>query len=338
LKSSNFAVGAIAGFGALVLAAFAARTRGHERIDPELRSLSTRFRHPSINRLLLPFFRRGFPDTLPVEGVGMTEHMVVGRDGAAVKIVVYRPNDVEPGGPALLYTHGGGLVMGSVPSYHAVMSGYAKRLGIVVASVDYRLAPEFPFPTPLDDVQAGYLWLIDQADFLGIDASRIVVGGDSAGGGLTAALCQRLRGEAAPFPIFQLLIYPMLDDRTTLRHAQEDRGQLIWTEGSNLFGWSSYLGRKPRAADAPRYAVPARCDDLAGLPPAWIGVGALDLFFEEDVDYAHRLKAAGVPCTLDIVEGAFHGFEILFPDTAIVKAFEEKKIAAVRQVIKGNAK
>ncbi|WP_267381497.1 MULTISPECIES: alpha/beta hydrolase [unclassified Sphingomonas] len=272
------------------------------------------------------------PASAPVDGVDLQVERIRSADGAEVTTYTYRPVNAAANGPVMLFTHGGGMIVGSAAGYHATVSAYARDLGLVVISTEYRLAPENPFPAPLDDVHAAYLWLLANAAVLDVDPAKIVVAGDSAGGGLTAALCQRLLDSGDPMPLFQLLIYPMLDDRTTLRPAPANRGQLIWTEKSNLYGWTSYLGRPPVAEAAPDHAVPARRQDLSGLPPAWIGVGKLDLFYDEDIAYAHRLRAAGVACQLDVVEGAFHGFD-LFAKTNVARAFRERSLQAIRDAI-----
>ncbi len=166
-----------------------------------------------------------------------------------------------------------------------------------MVSPDYRLAPENPFPAALDDCMATLKWMGKHADELGIDPDRIAVYGVSAGGGLAAAVAQRAFDEGIPLRA-QALVYPMIDDRTALRDDLAGRGELTWSPKSNRFAWTAYLGREPRMSDAPEYAAPARRTDVAGLPPAWIGVGDLDLFYDEDVAYAEKLTAAGVPCEL----------------------------------------
>ena len=193
------------------------------------------------------------------------------------------PTRPRPTG-VLLWIHGGGYVMGDPRGDHDVCSQHARDLGIVVVNVDYRLAPEHPFPAALEDCYAALRWVHENADELGIDPSRIAVGGGSAGGGLAAALAQ-LAHDRGEVPVcFQYLVYPMLDDRTTL--VRKRPRTLVWTPGANLFGWTSYLGHPPGLEESRPYAVPARREDLSGLPPAWIGVGDIDLFYEEDVAYA----------------------------------------------------
>jgi len=155
------------------------------------------------------------------------------------------------------------------------------------------------------------------------------VGGDSAGGGLSAALSQLARDRGGPPICFQLLEYPMIDDRTVLRTDHEGRGVFLWTAESNRFAWTAYLGRPPTHDDAPRYAAPLRTEDLGGLPPAWVGVGDLDLFYAEDVAYAERLQAAGVPCELYIQPGMYHGADSITPDKPSARAFRDAMTAAL---------
>jgi acetyl esterase/lipase len=167
------------------------------------------------------------------------------------------------------------------------------------------------------------------ADDLGIDPDRIAVVGASAGGGLAAAVAQRSHDEGIPLRA-QVLVYPMLDDRTALRQDHAGRGHFGWTPVSNRFGWTAYLGREPRMSDAPEYAVPGRRADLTGLPPAWVGVGELDLFYDEDVDYAESLRASGVPCTLVTVPGMYHGADALAPKALSLKEFHPGLIDHLR--------
>ena len=238
-----------------------------------------------------------------------------------VEVFVYDgPARSRPSG-VLLWIHGGGFVMGHPATYHELCSAFASDVGIVVVSVDYRLAPEHPFPAGLEDCYAALRWVHDHADDLGVDRSRIAIGGDSAGGGLAAALAQLAHARAEVPVCFQLLVYPMLDDRTVLRTDHAGTGSFVWTPTSNAFGWTSYLGHPPRDDEDRAYAVPARRADLTGLPPAWIGVGDLDLFHAEDLEYAQRLQAAGVPCQLEIVPGMYHAADALFRTSPAMNAF-----------------
>lgn len=312
------------------------RTRGHDKVDPELRSLLSRFRTPSFGPWLVsiaqPLMRL---TTRCVDGVSVAMRQIDGPDGQPLTVAIYRPDDLKPGRGAMLYSHGGGLVSGSVGSHQRVVSAYARDLGILVVSTEYRLAPKHPFPAALDDIQTAYRWMNHSAPELAIDPARIVVAGESAGGGLTAALCQRIYDSGDPAPILQLLIYPMLDDRTAITPPDDDTGQIVWSRGSNLFGWSSYLGRRPGEGPVPEYAVPSRRETLRGLPPAWIGVGTLDLFHREDVDYAQRLNGAGVACKLVEIDGAYHGFDAVHPQSQAAKRFRSSALQAVREALSG---
>jgi len=243
----------------------------------------------------------------------------------AVRVLVYEPPDRTRPSGALLWIHGGGLVMGTPEQGHELCSRVVEELGVVVASVDYRLAPEHPFPAGLEDCYAALAWLAAQADALGIDPTRVAIGGDSAGGGLAACLAQLAHDRGGPAISFQLLQYPMLDDRTALRAGLD---AFVWTQTSNRFGWSAYLGGLRDAEPRP-YASAARRVDLRGLPPAWIGIGDIDLFHAECVDYANRLRAAGVPCELYVVPGMYHGADRLAPAAPITRTFLERMTSAL---------
>jgi acetyl esterase/lipase len=205
------------------------------------------------------------------------------------------------------------------------------ELGAVVAAVEYRRAPEHPFPSALHDCHDALVWLATLRD---VDSSRIVIGGASAGGGLAAALALLARDRGDVQPVFQLLSYPMLDDRTVERTDIDERNFRLWNNRSNRYGWECYLGSPPGAGDVSWLAAPARHGDLRGLPPAWIGVGTLDLFHDEDVKYAQRLRAAGSPCELHIVEGAFHGFDSVRPRAAITRRYRQAQVQAIRAALR----
>jgi acetyl esterase/lipase len=192
--------------------------------------------------------------------------------------------------------------------------------------------PEHPFPTPLDDCFAALVWLHAEADKLGVLPDKIAIGGDSAGGGLAAALTLMAHDRKVPVA-FQLLIYPMLDDRTAKRTDIDASKAVIWTAGSNAYGWTCYLGTEPGGAGVADYASPARRLDLSGLPPAWIGVGSFDVLNDESVLYAKRLREAGVPCELQVVEGAYHGFDVISPKAKVVRQFRESHLTALRPAL-----
>ncbi|GGF48168.1 esterase [Marmoricola endophyticus] len=225
-----------------------------------------------------------------------------------VSALVYHP--AEPSGAALLHVHGGGYVMGSAQMADLTNRAIAEQVGMLVVSVDYRLAPEHPHPAPVEDCYAGLVWLAENAEELGVDPARIGVKGESAGGGLAAALALLARDRGGPGLAFQHLVYPMLDDRTPGGDdAQPYAGEYVWTTVNNRFGWESLLGGQVGAPDTSPYAVPARAADLAGLPPTYLATGSIDLFVEEDLDYARRLLRAGVPTEVHVYPGAFHAFQ-----------------------------
>jgi acetyl esterase/lipase len=224
--------------------------------------------------------------------------------------------------PGVVYIHGGGFILGSADSESMQAQSLATELNCVVVSVDYRLAPETRFPGPLEDCYAALAWMHKHAAEIGVDPKRIAVVGGSAGGGLAAmlAIAARDRGE---YPLcYQVLIYPMLDDRTgSTRMPPPFIGTYGWDVPSNKLGWTSLLGVPAGSRNVPKGAVPAREENLYGLPPAFIGVGSLDLFVEEDMTYAQRLVMSGVPAKLLVVPGAFHGFDGIASFARIGKEF-----------------
>jgi acetyl esterase/lipase len=287
--------------------------------------------HPDLRRIAR-FIPRQLvtPTTLPILRMGTRlmgrkapEDVEVLTLTSGVGVRLYRPASASAAGPALLWIHGGGYVIGNAAQDDVLCRRFARELGATVASVDYRLAPEHPYPTSLEDCYSALTWL---ARLPSVDPARVAVGGASAGGGLAAALALLARDRAEIPVAAQLLVYPMLDDRTVDRDGLDNTGHRLWNQSSNKFGWASYLGD----AD-PDIAVPARREDLSGLPPAWMGVGTLDLFHDEDVVYAERLKAAGVPCEVEVVPGAFHGFDGIVPKAEVSQSFFNSQCAALHE-------
>jgi acetyl esterase/lipase len=226
----------------------------------------------------------------------------------------------------VLWLHGGGFLIGTPKQDDLLCRQIADELGVVVAAPAYRLAPKHRFPAALEDAYAALQWLAKRDD---VDASRIAVAGASAGGGLAAQVALHARDLGEVALAAQILVYPMLDDRTALRTDLDESAFRLWDNRSNRIGWSAYLGHDAGAAEASTIAVPPRNEDLRGLPPAWIGVGALDLFRDEDMAYAERLRAAGVTCETIVVDGVFHGFDGIKPDSAATKRFRESMLAAM---------
>lgn len=260
------------------------------------------------------------------------EELIPGpRDNPRLKVYVINDGDKGKPRPAILHMHGGGFILGSAMGEMRSAQQTAVDLDCVVVTVEYRLAPEAKFPGPLEDNYAALKWLYANAEKLGVDRSRIAVMGGSAGGGHAAmlAIAARNRGEV---PIcYQALTYPMLDDRTgsTVKKPPQ-MGALIWTPGSNRYGWTSLLGVPAGSRKVPAGAVPARETNLAGLPPTFIGVGTIDLFYDEDVDYARRLADAGVLIELSVAPGCFHGFN-MFDTAPVVQRYNAHFKAALRR-------
>ena len=302
-----------------------------EHIHPDLR--------PSVRALPRLYFERGWQLFLmrvllwiagrsrAVPGVTV-QNLKLGR----CRVRIYRPTGAASGG-ALLWLHSGGFVMGMPRMDDHRCSLFCRELGAVVVSVYYSLAPRRPFPAGLDDSAAAWQWLLDSADELGVDRSRIAVAGESSGAGLAASPTQRLRDEGATAPVGQLLLHPMLDHRTALRKDVGDNDHLVWNNRNNRTAWSLYLGHEVGARDVAPYASPATTEDLSNLPPAWIGVAGLDLFREENTDYARRLREAGVPCTEEIAESAFHGFSTIVAGVPISDAFSAAQLEFLRGVL-----
>ena len=248
-----------------------------------------------------------FPD------IEVTECFVPGPEGAPeVRVLVYLPITVEGPRATLLWMHGGGYIMGSPEQEDLMVKNMVSAIGCVAVSVDYRLAPETRHPGPVEDCYAALKWLHTHASELGVDPTRIAIAGSSAGGGLAAALTLLARDRGEVSLAFQFLLAPMLDDRTsTLAEPHPYTGEFIWTPEANRFGWSSLLGQESGGPDVSPYAAAARAEHLEGLPATFLYVGALDLFLEEDLEYARRLLRAGVPTELHVYPGAYHGFRMV---------------------------
>jgi len=272
-----------------------------------------------------------FPD------IEVTERQVPGPRGAPeVRVLVYLPKSAPRPLPALLWIHGGGYVIGRADWDDAQVKNMVTQVGCAAVSVDYRLAPETPFPGPVEDCYAALTWLHAHAAEWGVDPGRIAIGGASAGGGLAASLGLLARDRGAIPLAFQLLIYPMLDDRTVnATDPHPYTGEFIWTPESNRFGWTALLGEEPGGADVSPYAAAARVARLAGLPPTYLGVGALDLLMEEDLEYARRLIREGVPTELHVYPGAFHGFDNM-AESQVARAHTRDFQGALRRALDSN--
>jgi len=316
-----------------------------EQLDPELKAVMERMptdrtldltkisaARARMKKLVLEMLAT-FPQ---VEGVSQEDRFAPGTPGGPpVRVRIYRADDQSSKLPALYWIHGGGYVMGDIDMDDRLMKQMVKRIGCVAASVDYRLAPEHPFPTPVEDCYTGLKWLFAHADELGVEPARIAIGGPSGGGGLTAGLGLLARDRKEVQVAYQLLIYPMIDDRNATAAAHAITDPRVWNRESNRLGWKAYLGRDGGGADVSPYAAATRATDLSNLPPTYISVGTLDLFVDENIDYAQRLIQAGVPTELHVYPGAFHGFDMFAPSARVSKQFKADRDNALKRALHG---
>lgn len=304
-------------------------------VAPELRSAAKGIQ--DMVRAMPPIAQsyrtmRNQPAPAPAADVPYVARRITGAPGqpdVTIYVINARAGTARP---AILHTHGGGFIVGSAKASIAQCQDIARQLDAVVVTVEYRLAPETPYTGSIEDNHAALVWLHAHAAELGADLNRIAVMGESAGGGHAALLALAARDRRSVKLAFQMLIYPMLDDRTgSSRPVPPYIGAIGWDPPANRLGWQSFLARAPGGPGVPAAAVPARVANLAGLPPTFIGVGSVDLFVDEDVAYARRLIDAGVPTELVVVPGAFHGFDAAAADTGLARRFTATKIAALRR-------
>jgi len=257
-----------------------------------------------------------------VAGVGAVheERTIAGYDGGEIVLSIYRRPGQATAGPGIYHIHGGGMVIGNRFMGVQAFLPYIQTHGAVVVSVEYRLAPEFPDPVPVEDCYAGLVWTAEHADELGIDLSRLIVGGASAGGGLSAGVTLLARDRRGPQLRASLLIYPMLDDRNETVSSHQIQGIGVWDRTSNFTGWDALLGERRGTDDVSIYAAPGRAEDLSGLPPTFIDVGSAEVFRDEDVAYASRIWAAGGVAELHVWPGGFHGFDGFAPQAQLSMA------------------
>ncbi|MFJ3230795.1 alpha/beta hydrolase [Streptomyces sp. NPDC086787] len=263
---------------------------------------------------------------------------VPGPEGApAISLLICRPVAPAADGPlpVVYHVHGGGMIVGNNRVGVDFPLAWAEELGAVVVSVEYRLAPEHPYPAPVDDVYAGLLWTAEHAEEIGGDPERIVVAGASAGGGLVAALALLLRDRGGPRPIGQLLMSPMLDDRNDTPSSHQMAGVGVWDRTANETGWTALLGERRGGPDVSQYASPARATDLSGLPPAFLDVGSAETFRDEVVDFASRIWQAGGVAELHVWPGGFHGFDGFVPQAAISRSCRAAHLDWLRRLLAG---
>ncbi len=271
----------------------------------------------------------------PTDNLEVTNKSIPGPEGAPeISIRIYKPKDTDASTklPGLLWIHGGGYLFGNISS-----SGYwpiclADRVKCVTVALDYRLAPEHPYPAGLEDCYATLVWMSKAAEELGIDVDRIAVGGESAGGGLTAALALLTRDRKGPKLCFQMPLYPMLDDRNITPSSYEITDGRNWNRDTNVSAWAMYL-KDYKDKEIPIYAAPSRAKDLSNLPATWTFVGDLDVFRDETIEYTQRLMQAGVPVELHVYSGGVHGFDVAFSEIELSKRVFDLGVYALKTAL-----
>lgn len=308
------------------------------RVHPELKGLLSMMPQEKFTREGLSEIRAAmgqmFGAGLPAdESVVVTNQYIPGPDGAPdIRVRIYEPLAKKNTHPGVLYIHGGGYILGTPEMTDASCCMMVSKIGCVVVSVDYRLAPEHPFPAPLEDCYAALTWFSKHAADLGVDAARIAVAGGSAGGGLTAALTLLARDRKGPPVVFQAPLYPMIDDRNITSSSCEFTDPRVWSREKNQFAWEMYLGPAYGGEVSP-YSAPARADDLAGLPPTYTYIGELDLFRDETISYVTKLLQAGVPTEFHIYPGCFHAFDMFTNIADISRRAEDEFMAVLKRAL-----
>jgi acetyl esterase/lipase len=339
-------MGAAAALGgpSRLLAALPAEIDPLKLVDPELRAAAKAMlaqSFPPMTRAALPALRAGWvaPPLLPAPAPAVEVRTIPGPKGApevGIELIGVRQRAAPA--PVVLHIHGGGMISGRARNLTAFCQALAAEFDCVVVNVDYRLAPETPFPGPVEDNYAALAWIAAHAAELGIDPRRIAVMGESAGGGLAAMVTLMARDRRGVQPCQQILIYPMLDDRTGSTVTPPAHiAPVGWPAAANRFGWSAFLGKPAGSAQVPAGAVPAREASLAGLPPTFIGVGAIDLFVDESLAFGRRLIDAGVPTGIHVAPGAFHAFDFVVPEAAVSRAFTAAWKSALRTAFAAGA-
>ena len=268
-------------------------------------------------------------EELAAASVSRREITIPGYEGADLIATVLARTDKTDVGPGIYHVHGGGMIAGNRMVGIGQILPWIIEHSAVAVTVEYRLAPEFPDPYPVEDSYAGLVWMAEHASDLGIDLDRLIIAGASAGGGIAAGTALLARDRQGPKLIGQVLMCPMLDDRDqTASTTQFDRAGL-WIRSSNLVGWDALLGDRRGTDDVSVYAAPARASDLSGLPPAFIDCGSAELFRDEDIAYASALWCSGVQAELHVWPGGFHGFDMVAPHTALAQSATETRNAWV---------
>ncbi|MAP63476.1 MAG: lipase [Microbacterium sp.] len=275
---------------------------------------------PALRASTAEMLSQGLDEQIAAAGVTVRDVTIPGYEGAEITATIIARADHAGHRPGIVHLHGGGMVMGDQMTGVDTFLSAVVRHDAVLVSIDYRLAPEFPDPYPVEDCYAGLVWTAEHADELGIDAERLLVGGTSAGGGLTAGTALLARDRRGPALAGQILLCPMLDDRDATVSTTQIDGVGVWNREANVTGWSALLGDRKGGDDVSIYAAPARATDLSGLPTTYIDCGSAEVFRDEDVAYATALWAAGVQAELHVWAGGFHGFDTMAPQAAVSQA------------------
>ena len=315
--------------------------RPHPPFDLELQAVLSGLGEQlpsSVTPEMIPLMRRAgitppIEEVLRGRDVTHREVTIPGYRGGDLTLSVFARGDHSTAGPGFVHSHGGGMVSGDRFTGIGVVIDWVERFDAVCVSVEYRLAPEFPDPYPIEDCFAALVWTVDHAAELGIDADRVLLAGGSSGGGLAAGTALLARDRGGPPLIGQVLMYPMLDDRNDSVSSRQMVGEGTWDRTSNSTGWDALLGARRGTADVSIYAAPARATDLSGLPPASIDVGSAEVFRDEDVAYATRIWADGGVAELHVWPGGFHGFDVMAPHSALAEASTATRTAWIARLL-----
>lgn len=305
------------------------------RVNPELLAGLEMFQDLDLRPEYLQAIREGSaqmrPPTVIDDSLSITDEIIAGTDANPLPLRIYRPKSTTEALPALLWIHGGGYILGSIDDNDDLCMRFVKDANCVVVSVDYRLAPEHPYPAPIEDCYSALKWIADNAEAINIDPHRIGVAGASAGGGLTAALTLLARDRQYPSICFQMPLYPMIDDQNQTPSTNEIKEGFVWNQKTNEAGWKMYLGEIYGTENIPAYAAPARAEDYRNLPYTYTCVGQLDPFRDETLTYVTKLAQAGVDVEFHLYPGAYHGFEAINPNADVSVRAVNEYIQAVKK-------
>ncbi|GED71901.1 esterase [Brevibacillus reuszeri] len=308
-----------------------------ERVHPELRTMLSVMPEMNFDRENLVAMRNSMDDMFvgapQNPNLSIADQFVLAADGEyQIPVRVYKPRVSNETLPGILYIHGGGYIVGSVKTFDATCQEIAADLASVVVSVDYRLAPEHPYPIPVEDCYSALLWFAANAEEMGVDPARIAVVGASAGGGLTAAVSLLARDRNGPVIAFQMPLYPMIDDRHITISSNEITDNRVWNTKFNRQGWEMYLGEQAGTEISP-YAAPARATDFSRLPSTYTCIGDLDPFRDETIEFVRKLTEAHVPVEFHLYPGCFHGFELIVPNASISRQARQAYYEALKRAL-----